>query len=218
LSLHKYTYAHINPINSIDPTGNFAITTVGLLQTIAISNILMTVDISGIGKPTCTCGPDITRALQKLYLRINRHWRSWGKLERAGRCALALSFNGWDIHQLYNESIFVGGSGCGDPYRGMPCYKTATVSGKCYAQRNINYWLWGQIGSLCGYELTDLVAGGIGWRWIKGEFSKEVTSWTASGFLSRFWALSEHEHCRPCKVRYNRRLEFKFGLGTEFIY
>jgi len=39
-SLHKYNYTHNNPINAIDPTGNFEFTLVGLMQNMAIGALV----------------------------------------------------------------------------------------------------------------------------------------------------------------------------------
>ncbi|HUW19415.1 MAG TPA: hypothetical protein VMW16_08945 [Sedimentisphaerales bacterium] len=35
---------------------------------------------------------------------------------------------------------------------GNICNKTVTVSGSCYANDAVNYWLWGKINWLCGKD------------------------------------------------------------------
>ena len=40
LSLHKYLYVHANPINRIDPSGEFPINTIGLAQSMVFGNML----------------------------------------------------------------------------------------------------------------------------------------------------------------------------------
>ncbi len=42
-SLHKYNYTYSNPINAIDPTGNFEFSLTGLVQSMAINSLIMNI-------------------------------------------------------------------------------------------------------------------------------------------------------------------------------
>jgi len=142
-SLHKYLYAHGDPVNRIDPTGKFGI------AAIAVGIVFVILVLMGgytlwrgtrfIGDLYLTtrgrrgiCGYDVTDQLRDFKKGFNEDSQDWNKTER---CRKRLNpVIGWDITTLVKKAI-KGSTGS--------CDGTATVNNKCYDQSAINYYLWG---------------------------------------------------------------------------
>lgn len=203
-SLHKYAYAHNNPVNMIDPSGKFSWLNVGIGVIVGLL-ILRTIQTginiiqSLIGR-SGTCGQDVTQQLIDLSndfdyktdpTRMNDD-------ERRRRCKKRRNFvTGWDINILHSKLV---GGATGS------CHGTATVSGKCYDQSAINYYLWGKICKYCGDTEFEAVLKVYMWKVIRGGERRAILQaydFTSAGFHS--WQdfdqpplnTNDHRNCSP---------------------
>ena len=106
---------------------------------------------SGSKKPPCNkCGPDITAALQKISLNMGRAYNQKDWLQKYLLCGGA-GLKSWDIKELHNcEGL--GVPGCPS---GAPCSCTYEMFGTCVKGDEANYYLWGVITRLCGFDQAD---------------------------------------------------------------
>ena len=179
------------------------------------SNPAIHYDVYGL---LCGCGPDITLQLMKLNLRIDQDWTLSSYAERFARCAASSTPWGWDILELWHESI--SHNRCPES---KGCLNTVTVSGKCYRQGAVNYWLWGKIHRLCDeLSIGDTEGRAIGYAiaW-KGTayghgIGRETEGWIRAGYHVRFGGVfSTHYICKPCVEKYKHKLHYVFGWGDR---
>jgi len=111
-SLHKYLYCHANPVNGVDPSGNFAINTIGLAQSMAMNNLLTEYNFAvGVTDPKDV---DLPKAMDSFYLYgINKlidkgkealdsiAYNMYEGFERGGW----ISDPNWDWEYVIHESI-----------------------------------------------------------------------------------------------------------------
>jgi RHS repeat-associated protein len=64
-SLHKYTYAHNNPVNRIDPSGNFPINLAMVLTTLAVLTVIIALGFRGRASSPRHRSYDLTKACAK---------------------------------------------------------------------------------------------------------------------------------------------------------
>ncbi len=95
-------------------------------------------------KSNC-CGPDVTAKLTALVMAVRNAWLGlpyWSKYWLAFETTL----NPWTAVQAWDTSLGWSGVDAMPCRTGTgKCQNTVTVSGKCYWQPAVNYWLAGQI-------------------------------------------------------------------------
>ncbi|UCF00173.1 MAG: RHS repeat-associated core domain-containing protein [Planctomycetota bacterium] len=175
-SLHKYLYAHNNPVNGIDPSGKFATASsvavsVSMMITILVIGVLIAMPLyhrSLRGRATGTCGPKIDSQLDSLWKRLKIIYKDeWGFWERTKNCTRMPSTDGWEISELHHMSL---PKGTGD------CKETVAVNGNCYSVHEANYFLWGAINKLCPRPLTNIAnATSMAWGW--STYGAPVMAW-----------------------------------------
>ncbi|MHC4867907.1 MAG: RHS repeat-associated core domain-containing protein [Planctomycetota bacterium] len=187
-SLHKYLYAHANPVGRADPSGQFSFVNVlvGLGIALGLLRILIGVaDIyrSAVGRRG-KCGENITAPFAEVIERINDNWDYWLEYEsqeaRNRRCSFRKHpWVGWDIDDLNNKRI-KGWTGS--------CRHTATLQGRCYHQGAINYYLWGRTGRFCGDTLGETLKDVRTWKMLIGadvDVYEQAMSFTKAGYFGQ---------------------------------
>jgi RHS repeat-associated protein len=189
-SLHKYNYAHNNPVNGVDPSGKFT-SFVDFLLAVAIGLLIVAVwrqafiTVINIGQGirgrSGNCGQDVTQQLRDLNVHFDYATRpsNMNSDERNRRCRKRKNpVTGWDINILHSK--LVGGSS-------GSCDGTATVSGKCYDQSAINYYLWGKICKYCGDSEDEAILRVFKWKLIRGgewHAIQQAYDFTSAGYRS----------------------------------
>jgi RHS repeat-associated protein len=177
--LNLYEYVRSHPTVSLDPNG------------------------------TDCCGSNVTTKLPLISAAVVTAWNAPG-LGVLGQVALALNttlnpytaINYWDITGMPSDT-----AGDASPcYSGTgQCAGTVTVSGKCYWQKAVNYWLGGVIdtifknyGNLYYVTFTDEA---VAYTFLKGEIPTEKLLWFAAGAAGNTAlvpAPAELLNCTPC--------------------
>lgn len=120
----------------------------------------------------CLCGNDITGNFNATSLDIDRKWSKMGVTERVARCTTMYLPFGWDIPLLKDRRVL--GS------EGEMCKGTATVSGKCFDQAQINYWVFGKFTDKCEavnpLALLDSIKFMTAWKLRHGHMPDSETS------------------------------------------
>ncbi len=127
-----------------------------------INNSINNYDILGLSD-CCTCGPDVTKALNKVLGEITTSFGNWPYQEKCNACLeiTGLGPNGkagaskaWEIDELgystptveqsikYNNPLSRGGC--------EKCKYTVAFEGKCFSAAQLNYVMWGHMFKLCG--------------------------------------------------------------------
>ncbi|UCF00177.1 MAG: RHS repeat-associated core domain-containing protein [Planctomycetota bacterium] len=190
-SLHKYLYAHGNPVNGIDPSGGSllgiavhitGLFVVGLIITYAIGRIAVGLhDIFYTIRGRCgTCGENISEKFRNLIVRINEDAPSTEE-ERSERCGRIKNIVGgwvvgWDIGDLFEKRV-KGWTGS--------CRHTATLDDNCYSQGAINYYLWGRIARFCDFGLARAKSYVTIWKMFRGaelDVYEQTIAFTKAGY------------------------------------
>jgi len=166
-SLHKYLYAHANPVNRIDPSGKFlscVCLTSAWFAIATISTILVGILAYVVGMPfyhrslrprtySGKCGKDVTNALKKIYDDVT----NYDKGDKSSKCKVFNLYTpiGWEIVDLHHVNWRLRGTD--------ECRATVKVSGNCYSMHEVNYFLWGAANKACGYKLS--TAKFSAWLW-----------------------------------------------------
>jgi RHS repeat-associated protein len=207
-SFHKYLYAHANPVTNRDPSGR--ITSIGdVLAAVGLAALIMAtiymafnfgegLYLTARGR-SGTCGEDVTQDLRDLAAQFDRIWPQRPGAENGFECTYRFSpVKGWDILPLFNKKV---GGATGR------CKGTATVSGKCYDQSAINYYLWGKICKYCGDTETQAIDTVHTWKILRGGewlAVQQAYGFTKAGY--RGWvqsfdrvplSLLHHDKCTP---------------------
>lgn len=114
-------------------------------------------DIDALGLCSGSCGPDITRPLEKTLLYVGRDF--WLQSENAQIQAgdrmygLLTGRDDWDISAIHKAARdatynFEGYVTCGLGRGVSPCDRTLTFEGSCFSATAINYALWGKMNEL----------------------------------------------------------------------
>lgn len=125
-------------------------------------------DVDALGLCSGSCGPDITRPLERTLLYVAQDF--WSKSEtaqiRAGDRMYSWDIGpfDWDIVEVhtaarYSSYDFDGNVTCGPGYGINSCASTLTFERRCYYATAINYALWGKMNEL-EQESEDL----YGWK------------------------------------------------------
>ena len=161
----------------------------------------------------------------KLSIEIWGDWLSWSLPKRAWKCiTMHEPFLGWGIRPLEERQLNVSIKGHTCP-RGKMCdgtvskFKddkgTVTVSGKCYRQAAVNYWLWGRINKLCKRQLSAALDEASLWK--KRAYghwpTKETTGWIKAGYYCRFSGVpsTQSVQCRPCPHIWPYHFTYRWG-------
>jgi len=228
-SLHKYLYAHNNPVNGSDPSGMFFTGGIGAIAlTVVIGTIIGVLGYTFVAgtffKPSrsarcsgrdCSCGPDITFGLKMLSAKLEADFSFWVH-PLSDIDYLAGVFNpvsGWGIYGLDNRLTKEPISLNANP-SGYGCAGTVTVSGKCHKGSTVNYWLWGRVTALEGDSLTTAISILTFWKkavW-RGEDLEEASMWTIAGHENIFDVYEETKpDCTACTEKWLEPLKYKWG-------
>ena len=201
-SLHKYLYAHNNPVNGVDPSGTFFFSLV-LLAVFVILGLPWVANAGGV------CGPDVTQQLKDLERNVERTFDDLPSTDMKRKyCSSRMARDGWDIHEFKPKNFFGGWDvrelwpwGCATGI----CKDTVMVNGGCYSSHEVNYYLFGVMTNLCvGYEDTvNSLAKAYFYTQFFGLLKKNnpecKRKWIKAGFIGSFAVASECDNlCRHC--------------------
>ena len=175
LSLHKYFYAHGNPVNYVDPSGHF-VSLNEALATVAIIGIATTIPgdarLPMISSSTSgSCGPEVSESVDNTLKDIQRTFAGWGGIQKYAAChklymgpdslILGASTHAWDINPLR----YIGASaqypsdiwGKQHVTNGSKprCEWNVAYRGQCVNAGYLNFIMWGAINRLC-HETLDV--------------------------------------------------------------
>ena len=172
-SLHKYLYAHANPVMGVDPSGTRGLLVeIGIAATltafvfeltvIAIHNHASIQASVGQRQTTGNGGPDVTSELFRIRDAIfdyskNLEPEDYTKFKRSIWESPAGS---WDITELSTQRL-VTSKGYSELDNGM---KTVTVDGKVYYDPEVNYWIYGSWARAAGISKETMLAAIYGYR------------------------------------------------------
>ena len=143
LSLHKYLYAHGNPVTGWDPSGRMSLAQVSVGVAIYLGT---TLQLGRMGRGGgSSCGPDVTEPLSAVIRRIRRDFGRLTSFQQTSLCNAAqyppYAIIAWDIIELHDDGNTTSNeTGC------------VEVDGNCVGTSRANYIMWGTISSLCGFS------------------------------------------------------------------
>jgi RHS repeat-associated protein len=173
--------------------------------------------------PALVCGPDVTRPLGGLILKLYSTWNAvWTPTQRRAACDGLTSWdrdpirgfpawlNAWDIDRLWRgNQAWINARPYCPPCATQPaCRNTVEVGNQCYYAGSANYVLFGHMSSLCGWpkwQMTFLI-----WSY-KRNSPNYVTSrdWAIAGYDgwpagSASQPAGDRSQCSPvCPVVYS---------------
>jgi hypothetical protein len=111
----------------------------------------------------CTCGPDVTYALNSVLWEVQHAYDGWDAGQRRSACLSVIGLNpkvdyasAWDIEELaYDTYLSEHTLGKMSPIPkggGVGCEYTVQVAGGCFHAAQVNYALFGKIYSMCAAD------------------------------------------------------------------
>jgi len=148
----------------------------------------------------CGCGPDVTDALVRTMLSVQRQWELASEEDRKITCEKIDTRNGWDATIASSKTL---PSACGVSAN---CAMTVTVNGVCYYGPEVNYVLYGKISALCGVSQPVMSSIISGWKLVlkPGPYDGQLRgalAWANAGHVG--WPhskppYSDRQNCKPC--------------------
>jgi len=169
-------------------------------------------DAIGGGKTKkCSCGPDITNALDIAIKQLETNFRALSLEDQTSVCATMYHADGWDIEQLYQHNTEIGNL-CGqrDSDNEKQCASTVSYKGTCFYQGSVNYVVWGKMNKLCSIPSGAMVATMFAWKFSTGGWKNQVkglphhtffptSAWATKGYDgSSAVPRSDRPYCKPC--------------------
>jgi len=203
-SLHKYLYAHGNPVNNIDPSGSFSIV-LAISVAIVLISLLFVSGHGGTTSPKCgTCGPDITIRMIDLMREVESDFTGLKEHEQKGQCEYAFGWDtGGDAWSIWTLNPHLSQMRRPDGCPSENCRGTVAFRKRCYHAVAANYALFGRIAKLC--RVSQLRAEGyiafhkriIHGPWYRMDLA-ETFSWFRWGYEGKHERAprSTHTHCR----------------------
>ncbi|NLX57968.1 MAG: RHS repeat-associated core domain-containing protein [Phycisphaerae bacterium] len=186
------------------------------------------------------CGPDITHSLQRLRMKVEGDFKSWGYKERNRHCNalinvfqkyqnVAVAAMAWDIEQLFNpfdrdspENVCPLCRAEGDH-----CKHTVEVNGNCYFSGDVNYLMFGWACDLCGFRRSFAVRLVLTYKAISnmgnltapgtGMIAAGAVQWTIAGYNNEWWAIPTRD-CGKCSCAYDRDMTYRWlDTGNAWV-
>jgi hypothetical protein len=149
------------------------------------------------------CGPDVTKPLQGVVLRVGNTWNTWTPAQRKAACKGLTSrnpdpmrgggpawLNAWDIDMLFNKGWINAAPYC--PPCATPqaqCRNTVQVGDQCYYAGSVNYVLFGHMANRCGWPKWKMTSIIWAYKGPKPPFSGGAPNYTTS----RDWAIAGYD-------------------------
>ena len=207
-SVNLYEYASSRPATRLDPNGKKS--------------------EDCCSKNGNCCGADITL---NLLLMAGDVRAGWSRLSLTAKLGLAFytldpitAFGAWDISGMAEGQAINNAPPCQSGTG--KCNSTVTVSGKCYLQGAVNYWLAGLIyNALASSWETSAYASAFYWEVAANVIGRGIIpppspilqkwDWFVAGAQGNTAVVpppNEFESCKPCKVRPGKPLIWQWGF------
>lgn len=153
------------------------------LYTYEASNPIVRLDNDGF----CSCGPDITDALNDLLADIDRKLKAMSFRDLCKVCIGRFDSGAWDT-DLFTKAKTFDDPTCGKceskfKPAGKAYGQSVTINGKCYGSYDVNYILWGRLNKNCA-QAKEITEGAIIFQKVKnygGEGLITAATWSAFG-------------------------------------